>query len=120
MWKTACKAEAVTVSCSHRAGYFPSPALKGTFPQPLRGAPGTGELLRLSRRETPQKTPQKMQALPPASGAELRPGSALPATLPEYFIFISLSSFAVAVVNLPFSKFNKKLIGKGKKRSFQP
>lgn len=58
----------------------------------------------------------------------LRPGKGLclggahaPAQPPHcpawiFYIYFSLPSFAVAVVNLPFSKFNKKLIEKKKKK----
>lgn len=47
-------------------------------------------------------------ALPTALGAH-------PAPPPQQLTLISLFSLAVAIVNLPFSKFNKKLIGEKKK-----
>lgn len=54
-----------------------------------------------------------LDAPEPGKGFRLQPS--LLTAQPEYFIFISLPSFAVAVVNLPFSKFNKTLIEKKKK-----
>lgn len=47
-------------------------------------------------------------------GCGLQPSLLRPAC--RFYIYFSLSSFAVAVVNLPFSKFNKKLIEKKKKK----
>lgn len=75
-------------------------------------------------------TPQKAQALPrrtpclrkrAAVGPEEVQAPAWPSPPPShpawvFYIYLSLSSFAVAVVNLPFSKFNKKLIGGRKKK----
>lgn len=48
-------------------------------------------------------------ALPTALGAH-------PAPPPQQLTLISLFSLAVAIVNLPFSKFNKKLIGEKKRK----
>lgn len=67
-----------------------------------------------SRNACPQNTRSA-----PAQGLGSSPPAQphYPTILYLYFIFLSLSFFVVAVVNLPFSESNKKLIGKKKKKS---